>query len=188
MLVAAASIPNTLQKTLMPRKTVDQGAITGATMAINYLIISTLRNFIEDMADSVAGTSNSKDKDYSAHNRQREFALVLDFMILAGGIYAQKRYAQKDNETTTAAVIRTGATWMKYAAIAGISISVLDSLIAGGASKKDKKMGIHRAPLGAIGGAIFASAMEYRRRSSLKNESKPLDNETNVVEAIAMGI
>lgn len=187
MLVAAASIPNTLQKTLMPRKTVDQGAITGATMAINYLIISTLRNFIEDMADSVAGTSNSKDKDYSSHNRQREFALVLDFMILAGGMYAQKRYAQKDNESTATAVIRTGATWMKYAAIAGISISILDTLIAGGASKKDKKMGIHRAPLGAIGGAIFASAMEYRRRSSLKNETKSQDSETNVAEAIAMG-
>src|SRR3954469_14702953 len=107
MLVAAAAVPNTFQRTLMPRKTKDQGAITGATMAIDYLIVSTIRKFVEDMADGMAGTNNAKDKDSGAHIRQRQFALVLDLITLAAAAYGQKRFAQKEDEATTRAAART---------------------------------------------------------------------------------
>jgi uncharacterized membrane protein len=184
MLVAAAAVPNTFQKTLMPRKTRDQGAITGITMSIDYLIVSTIRKFIEDMADGMAGTKNAKDKDYYSHIRQKQFALFLDLAVLAAGTYGQKRYSQKDDESDTRALLRTTSTWLKYSAIAGLSIALLDSLFS---DKQAKVKARYKTPWGLVGGAAFAVYSEYRRRSSQKNDTSQSESSVNAAQAIGIG-
>jgi uncharacterized membrane protein len=187
MLIAAASVPNTFQKTLMPRKTMDQGVITGATMTIDYFIISTIRKFIEDIADGMAGTKYAKNKDYAAHRRQQQTALFLDLAILGAGYYGQKKFVQKDDEATSRALMRTASTWLKYAAMAGLTIGALDSLLSGASGKDQKLQARYKKPWGLIGGAAFATYTEYRRRSAQKNSNSEVENTVNAVQAIGMG-
>jgi uncharacterized membrane protein len=186
MLVAAAAVPNTFQKTLMPRKTIDQGAITGTTMAIDYLIIGTIRKFIEDAADGIAGTKNGKDGDVYAHRRQQQFALFLDLSILFAATYGQKRFKQLDDESDIRAIVRTTSTWLKYAAIAGLSISILDEVF-GPTNKYSKQSARYKKPWGLIGGVVFASFYEYRRRRSLKNEQTIDEATVNAMQSIGIG-
>ncbi len=185
LLVASAAIPNTFQKTLMPHKTIDQGAITGVTMAVDYLIASTIHKTIEDMADSIAGTSNTKDGDWAAHRRQRNFSLALDLVAIGAGFAGRKVMAQKDEESDLRGIARTGSQWLYYSAIGGASVAALD--IALGNDRRRRK-GQRTIPVGVIGGALFAGLMEYRRRNSLKNETRKKDESVNVAESIAVGM
>jgi uncharacterized membrane protein len=178
MLVAAASVPTTFQKTLMPRQTKDQGIITGATMAINYFIVSTLRKLMEDAADGMGGTKNARDRDRRAHERQQRFAFGLDLASLAAGIYGQKRFDQKVDEPDSRGMLRTLSTWLTYSAIAGMSISVLDE--AFGTKKSEKQPGI-------IGGGIFSFYSEYRRRRALKRDTTATESQVNAIESVSIG-
>jgi uncharacterized membrane protein len=187
MLIAAASVPNTFQRTLMRRKTSDQGAITGATMAINYLIVSTIRKLVEDTADNVAGTKNARNKDWRAHRRQRQFSAVLDASLLGLGLWSRHKIKQKDQESTNRAVLRTANTWVSYSALAGLSISVLDEIAGATNKKSDKLPARYKAPWGIIGGTIFAGYTEYRRRRSLRLETGEQEASIKTARAVAMG-
>jgi uncharacterized membrane protein len=185
MLVAAASVPNTFQRTLMPRKTKDQGIATGATMAINYFIVSTLRKLMEDAADGMAGTKNARDRNRRAHKRQQRFAFGLDLASLAAGIYGQKRFDQKTDEPDSRGMLRTLSAWLTYSAIAGVSITALDESF--GDKKSQKLPARYKTPWGIIGGGAFSFYSEFRRRQALKRETTQAENQTNTIEAVGMG-
>jgi hypothetical protein len=179
MLVAAAAVPNTYQKTLMPRSTINQGAITGVTMAIDYLIVSTIRKYIEDAADNMAGTVNSEGNELQAHRRQKQFALTLDLTALLAGAAGQKYFAAQESEKDSKAILRTGSTWLKYSAIAGLSIVALDTLFGNSSTKDEKMPARYKTPWGLIGGAAFAIVMDYRRRQAKKLDPDETKNSAN---------
>ena len=50
MLLAAANVPLTFQRTLMPRPTVDQAIVTGLSIATNHALVSLVQETIQSAA------------------------------------------------------------------------------------------------------------------------------------------
>lgn len=185
LLVAAASIPNTFQETLMPRSTSDQGLITGLNTAINFEIINAIRKVIEDGAEELSGNAHKKIKTHKDHKKQRRFALGMDLAMLGLSLFGEKKLKQLPDESTVRGAARTAATWAKYAAIAGISVTALQEIFDSASGNKESD-----APVGLIGGAIAATYIEHQRRDAVKNANgqKLHDNEANTLKAIGMGV
>lgn len=186
MLIAAAAIPNTFQRTLMPRKTRDQGVVSGMTMAVDYLIVSNISKALEDIADGMAGTKDAEDKNYKAHRRQRQFAFGVELAALAAGAAATKKFKQQEDESQLRGVARTAGTWLMYAAAASLTINALDTAFSG--KKEERAPARYKRPWGLIGGAVFAGYSEYRRRNSLKNSGPDTEHDESVDVARSIGI
>jgi uncharacterized membrane protein len=186
LLVAAAAVPNSFQETLMPRSTSDQGLVTGLTMGINFEIISAIRKIVEDSAEELSGNANKRKKSRRDHKKQRRFAFGLDLLLLTVSMFGEKKLAQQPDETTVRSIMRTGATWAKYAAFAGLSVTALQEIFDGATGDKDES----DFPVGVIGGAMAASYTEYQRRKSVKlaGGQKLHDNDADTLKAIGMGL
>lgn len=189
LLIAAASIPNTFQKTLMPRDTTDQGLVTGLTMSVNYGLISTIRKGLEDISDQLAGTTNARDDDYNAHVRQRRFMLLIDALTIGAATLSEQQFKQKEEENELRGIIRTTSRWVKYAAIAGLATGLLQEAAEAVYKPRDKKgkRKITRFPVGVVGGAVFAGYTELQKRKSEKGWVQDDGSKVNTLEAIAMG-
>jgi uncharacterized membrane protein len=191
LLVAAASVPNTFQRTLMHRDTTDQGLITGVTMSVNYGIVIALSKVLEDIATQLAGTQNAADDDTVAHQRQRKFALMLDALAVGGGVLAQAKLRQKQDEHDLRSMARTGATWVTYTGIAGLSVGLLQHGVEAFTKPKDAagNRKITKFPVGVLGGALFATYTEYLRRKSLRGVDAIDSTGAHIqpVKAIALG-
>lgn len=191
LLIAAASAPNTFQKSLMPRNTIDQGLVTGLTMTTNYSIASTIQKLFEDIGDQLAGTMNARDDDYKAHVRQRRFTMALEAMALAGALTLEKRLSNKPADDRTSAILRTLANWTSRTSVAGLTVSGLQELIELVDTPHDSKGNSRttRLPVGIMGGAFFATYTEYGRRKSERGIDRPTDEiDIQPIQAIAMGI
>ncbi len=189
LLVATGSVPNTFQRTLMPRNTVDQGMVTGITMATNYTIAGSITKFIEDVADSLAGTKHAKDKNYKAHVRQRRFSMGLYALAAGGGMLLRRKLAQEDDETKTKALVRTAGDWLSIAGTAGLVVGGLQEVVEAVKKPVDKDGDrvVTGAPVGVVGGAIIAGIVEKHRRNSEKNLVLG-DVPIKPVEAVAIGV
>lgn len=190
LLVAAASAPNTFQRTLMPRNTTDQGLITGITMATNYSLASTICKVLEDVADQLAGTADAKDTDYKAHRRQRRFTMALDALAIAGSYAIEKKLQDKPAGDQQSAIVRTAAGWVRRASIASLTVGVLQEAIELSTEPTDKEGNrrVTKLPVGVVGGAFFAAYSEYRRRQSEKGIVFDDEEDIKPLQALAMGL
>lgn len=190
LLVAAATIPNTFQETLMPRSTTDQGLVTGINMAVNYEIANTITKVIEDIAEQLSGTHNAPVDDYKAHTRQRRFSIALNLLALGAAHTTTKVLEQKPDESTTRGITRTGAGWVSRTAIASIMVSILQSLFELTDKKSKKKRLVTHVPVGLIGGVVAAVFTEHQRQKALKqsNGEKLHDDHINTLKALGMGL
>lgn len=189
LLVAAATIPNTFQETLMPRDTTDQGIVTGVNMAVNYEIANTITKLIEDVAEQLSGTVGARKDNYKAHVRQRRFSIALNLLALGAAQATERALKQKADETTTRGIARTGAGWVSRTAIASIMVSTLQSLFETN-NKKTKHREVSRVPVGLIGGVVAAIFTEHQRQSAIKqsNGQKLHDDHINTLKALGMGL
>lgn len=189
LLVAAATIPNTFQETLMPRSTADQGLVTGINMATNFEIANAITKIIEDMAEQLSGTHGAAADDYKAHIRQRRFSIALNLLALGAAHTTTKALKQKPEESMTRGIARTGASWVSRTAIASIMVSVLQGIFEITDKKSKKKRLVTRVPVGLIGGVIAAVFTEHQRKTAIKqsNGEKLHDDHINTLKALGMG-
>ncbi len=189
LLVAAATIPNTFQETLMSRSTTDQGLVTGVNMSVNYEIANTIAKAIEDIAEQLSGTNNADKDDYKAHVRQRRFSIALNLLALGAAQATQKTLVQKPDESTARGIARTGAGWISRTSIASIMVSSLQSILET-PDKKTKRRVISRVPVGLIGGVVAAIFTEHQRQNAIKqsNGEKLHDQDINTLKALGMGL
>lgn len=190
LLVAAATIPNTFQETLMPRGTTDQGLVTGLNMAVNFEIANGIAKVIEDLAEQLAGTKHAKVDDYKAHARQRKFAIALNLLALGTAEATQRTLKQQPDESMARGVTRTGAGWVSRTATASMIVSVLQQIFEITEKKSKKRRMITKVPVGLIGGVIAAVFTDHQRRTAIKksNGQKLHDNHINTLEALGMGL
>lgn len=190
LLVAAATIPNTFQETLMPRDTVDQGMVTGINMAVNYEIANTIAKMMEDLAEQLSGTRGAREDNYKAHVRQRRFAIALNLIAYGAAEATQRTLKQKPDESPARGITRTGAGWVSRTAIASIIVSVLQSLFESTDTKPKRRRVVSKVPVGLLGGVIAAVFTEHQRQSAIKqsNGQKLHDNDVNTLKALGMGL
>ena len=154
ILMAAVDVPLSFQKTLMPRKDTDQGAITGLSVAADYGIAVLIQEQIESLASFLAGSAEDDER------RWRRVSILLDLAAIGGGLAMQKAFAEKADERLPRAGARTAGYWIAKSATAGAVVGVLQGLL----SSRSQDGAKHSLKVVIPAAAALAGVREYEMR------------------------
>jgi uncharacterized membrane protein len=162
MFLAAATMPRSFERTLMPRNNLDQGIITGLCMALNYGVGVMVQDAIEGAAALILGDRGIKEEDDTP---QRRITLAANASAIGLGLLLQSAFKQEPNEALPRAAARTSGYLVTEGAVAGLGVGVIQEWLASidRRSKKDRKL--RALPAALIGGGAVAVVSEFARRS-----------------------
>ena len=113
LLHASASIGPSLERSLLPRTTIQQAFATGLISAVNYGITATTQSSIEALGKRIVGDH------LKGSNSQRLVILGADLACVAGAYTTMKVLKQHPNESLWRATARTGAFRLSMGAATG---------------------------------------------------------------------
>jgi uncharacterized membrane protein len=159
MLVAAAAAAKSFERTLMPRKTTDQGMVTGLSVALAYATTAIFQDVIENVASFLVRRDGPAEED-----SLRRATMMADLGAIAAGATLNLKLAQQKNESLGRAGMRTTGYFLTYAGTAGFSVGFLQDLLdiidpREGGSERNRTLGV-----AVIGGGVMALIAEYKRR------------------------
>ena len=93
--VAAASLPLTFQRSLVPRSTLDQGLVTGVSTAVSFLLTALVHDAIEAFTARVLDPSGREAVDDTV---VRRVSLALDAGAMMTGFALQSALPQHPHE------------------------------------------------------------------------------------------
>jgi uncharacterized membrane protein len=155
MLVAAANVPLTFQRTLMPRPTMDQAIVTGASIASNHMMVTLIQESVQSVALVALRKTNSR-SDNVAWGRM---AVALDAVAIGAGIGLQRFFRQQPREKLPRAAMRTGGYWLTMSGTAGAIIGGLQEAV--GTFKRETP---NTVPVVVPAASVLTTALELRRR------------------------
>lgn len=158
---AVGGVAMSFQRTLIPRSTQDQAIVTGATMALMYLMSSLAYDTVESVVSRlmVGGSKKTADDD-----TLRRLTLVSSIAGMGAGLAVQRALAQKPNEQLTFAAGRAIAQWMTVGSFSGLAAGLTEEIVDGLHEKTGGKYYLNRAPVAFLGGLTFAAVREFQRR------------------------
>src|SRR6185436_18004132 len=93
MLLAAAAGVKSFERTLMPRSTRDQGAVTGLSVATTYATTALFQDLIESAAAYFAKRDGEPDQD-----RLRRATMLADVLAIGAGLLTKHQLSQQHGE------------------------------------------------------------------------------------------
>lgn len=161
MLLAATAAAKSFERTLMPRKTRDQGVVTGLSVALAYASGAMFQDLIENTAEFVV----RRDGDVSNDNDVRRATMLADLLAIGAGTVMQRAMQQTDHESLGRAAFRTAGQLTTYAGIAGFTVGFMQDML----KVVDKRGRVAVREDRAVGAAVVGSAAmallgEYMRR------------------------
>lgn len=120
--LAAASLPRTFQRSLLPRDTIDQGAVSGLVMAIVYAVGLIMQDGIDASADVIA----KRVEPENPAEKQSNYSFLLSLAAIGTGLALQTAFKQKEGEKLERAGIRTAGYWMTAVGAAGAAVGLLE--------------------------------------------------------------
>jgi uncharacterized membrane protein len=161
ILVASAAAAKSFERTLMPRSSRDQGAVTGLSVSLAYATTAMFHDLIENTTEFVVRREGQISDD-----ELRRATMLADLMAIGGGVAVERLLAQQANESMGRAAMRSAGYFTTLAGLAGFTVGFLQDLLDIVApSEKDR--GRDRAlGVAVFGGGLMALLAEYRRRRS----------------------
>ncbi|HEY8172587.1 MAG TPA: hypothetical protein VIH21_05830, partial [Dehalococcoidia bacterium] len=164
MLVAAAAVPKSFERTLMPRKTRDQGVVTGLSMALTYAAGALSQDLIENTAAYMMRRQESDEPGDGEEDALRGATMMFDLGAAVAGLALQRALREQENEVLGRAAMRTGGYMLTLTGLAGFSAGFLQDVLGQfGGGRQSRRNSIAVA---VIGGGAMAALVEYllRRR------------------------
>ncbi|HEY3725218.1 MAG TPA: alpha/beta-hydrolase family protein [Acidimicrobiia bacterium] len=155
MLLAAANVPLTFQRTLMPRPTTDQAIVTGLSIAANHALVSLVQETIQSTALVALRRTNQR-ADNVAWGRA---SVALDLVAVGAGLGLQRAFRQRSRERLPRAAARTSGYWLTTAGTAGAVIGGLQEAV--GTFTRETA---NTVPVVVPAAGTLAAILEYRRR------------------------
>ena len=118
MFVAAASVPRSLQRTLMKRSSSDQAVITGAAMAINYGLATLVHDSIEAVTQWRAG-GELEDRGWRGRTAAADAAAMI------AGFALQTAFQQQPGERLLRGGLRTTGYLLSATGFAGTTTAAV---------------------------------------------------------------
>lgn len=188
MFVAAARVPDSFRPSLMPRSSVDQGLVTGLSMASNYALAALVEDALEALALLLSGRLDGRKRHDQAPFRA---TLALDLASVGVGLALQRAFGERTGESLRRSTLRTAGYWLSSASLAGAAVRLLDEA----ARRLDRRPAAEDAPrsypVGLVGGGVLAASLEMSRRrrdrhagDSRRDESPKLSG----AKSLALGI
>jgi len=160
MLVAAAAAAKSFERTLMPRTTADQGAVTGLSIALSYSTASMFQDLIEAATEfALKRTPDAPDDD-----DLRRWTMVADALAIGGGLVVQHYLTQLENESLGRAGMRTAGYFASLAGVSGFASGFLQDLLDVLDKDAARSSGNRSLGIGIVGGGLMALGAEYKRR------------------------
>jgi uncharacterized membrane protein len=159
MLLAAAAVPKSFERTLMPRTTRDQGVVTGMSMALTYTAGAVFQDFIEQTAAFVMRRDRDDAQDDDAVRRA---TMLFDLLAVGAGIGLQKALKEQEQESLGRAAMRSSGWLLTMAAAAGFGVGFFQDALVGVGAGRGRRGNTVGAAL--LGGGAMAALTEYLRR------------------------
>lgn len=179
LFVAAASAPRSMQDGLMPRNTVDQGIVTGTTMALAYLLGAIYQDVVDGATDAIINDKLERGvlDSTTAEAKRIQYTAAASGAALLGGLAGQRIFKQKAEEKNARAILRTASYWGAVTGLAGLGVAAIE----GAVHKTSDPIGKRRQlwPFIIPAGALMALTLDLLRpvKAGLpghKNDVKPL--------------
>jgi Predicted membrane protein len=176
--VAAASVPISFQRTLMPRSNIDQALVTGLSLTANHAIASLIQDTIAAGALTfVIGVTDDHER------RWGQTTLGLDLAVVVASVAVQRTLRQTPREPMLVSTARTGAWFAGVAAGAATLVGSYQEARAATGRPRLFPVGI---PITMIGTAATESR---RRRLGRLNEGLPVqDIKADALQSFAMSL
>jgi uncharacterized membrane protein len=184
MLLAALAVPKSFERTLMPRKVSDQGAITGLSMALTYAAGTLAQETVENVASFFVERKGEPVDPASL----RRATMVFDLAGVGAGIAAQRIFPEQPNESLGRAAVRSAGWFLSLGAGAGFAAGFLEDVLHSFERTTQLNTALRRAPVVLLGGAAIAGLGEYlRRRREAVAELQGGDDAASEDSAVAIG-
>lgn len=184
---ALAIIPRTFQASLFPRSTLDQGIVTGVSVAMVYGMSVLLQDIGEAAAHAIF--ENSTQRLQSDQRMSPVGALLVAAAVYGVSHVIQSKSSYNPDEELRRSAVRTTSYWAQNLALAAAVVSVVE-LVGDAVDKKSNRQTAHQRNLlpWVIGAGIALTAgSEYVRNSKQKiGKSIPLD-QPNPGRALLIG-
>lgn len=186
LFVAAASAPRSMQDGLMPRNTVDQGIVTGTTMAVAYLLGAIYQDVVDGATDAIINDKIERGvlDANTADDKRIQYTAVASGAALIGGLVGQRVFKQKDDEKNTNAILRTASYWGTITGLAGLMVAAIE----GAVHKTSDPLGKRRPlwPFIIPAGALIALTLDILRPATKGLSSH--DNDIKPLRALGIGV
>jgi uncharacterized membrane protein len=185
LLVAGTNVPLTLQRTLMPRGSIDQAIVTGLSISTNQSLVSLVQDTIQSSALFVLRRRGTPDA------RQAERAVVVaDVAALAAGIAMQRAVRQRTDEPLARAAVRTAGFWTAVTGTAGVIVGGVERWLPAGTRGRRRST---MAVLAATGALAAVGELGRRHRARLDRDdgnatAAPTPKETARALAFGAGV
>jgi uncharacterized membrane protein len=185
MLLAALSVPKSFERTLMPRTTRDQGAITGLSMAMTYAAGVAVQDAVENVASFFVQRRAGEAVDGATLRRA---TMVCDLAAVGAGIGLQRIFPEQQHESLGRAAVRSGGWLLTAGAASGFAAGFLQDVINTFDRQGRLPARARGLPVVLIGGAALAGFTEYlRRRREALAELEGGDDAASEESNVAIG-
>ncbi len=184
ILVAAANVPKTYQRSLMPRSSLDQGIVTGLSMALDYVLAALVQDGVEALTREVLGASHLAEVD---DTEWRRATLVLDVAAMCAGFGIQEAFRQHEGEPLARAAVRTAGFWLSTGAFAGGLVGGLQDAMHD-LDRSDGDRDLRSFPAALPAGAVLAGIGEYTRRRREEADGDGEEWHMSAARSLAFGV
>lgn len=188
--VAAATVPRSFQKSLLPRNTVDQGIATGMIMAIVYGLGTIIQDGLDSVTNAYVESTVDRDGIYDRDEIDKIYKVssaATSLGALGLGVLAYKLIAQKPGEKYARSATRVGGMWLAYAGAAGLIVQIFENIFN---EDNDPTNGTEKKfmiPAIVTTGTTIAFVGEYlRRKNDPYNQNKKYGRK-DILESLAIG-
>jgi uncharacterized membrane protein len=179
--VAAAGMPLTFQRTLMPRSTLDQGIITGASTALSFLVTALVQDTVEAFAARIMAPSN---RDAFDDQQVRRVSLALDAGAMMTGFAIQMAFRQQPHEPLRKAAARTGGYWAAVGGISALAVGITQEWFESIERRSGRDLKFRYLPAPLVAGSVTAAVAEFLRH---RREALDQQEASDVGEQCAPG-
>ena len=181
LLIGAVGAPYTFQRTLVTRTSADQALVTGLSFLIHSSTASAIQESIQALALTAAGdVTNPK-----GLKRWSRYSILLDALVVAGGIGVQRALPERPNEPLRTAVGRTLGWMTATTAAAGALVGAGHEL--SNTTEATRRFGGMQATAVLAGAAAGVREYQRRQQEDLDRDSKELEpSQISAVRSLAM--
>ncbi len=192
ILTAVTGVGHSFSRGLLPRSTVDQAVVTGASATINYAITAFAQSISEGVADLVIGQVGGQK---GAAAKKRGVVLAGNVSAIGVGMVLQRALEQRKDEPIARAWGRTLSWRLAVSGTAGSVIAITDAVIDV-LSSGGRRGWVRSVPVTVPIGATLAAVSYHRLRARMRAEGVTHDAEgvsldegdaTTVLRSVAMG-
>ncbi len=161
--MAAASVAATFQHTLLPRNDVDQGLVTGLSMALNYVTASLAQDAVETTAAFMLKKSGKTTAELD-DDQLRRVELAFRAAGIIGVLALQMACRQQKGEAMRSAAARTVGFWLSASSLSGFLSGALEDALIMIDKHSARDHGLRHLPVALLGGAAWATVRDIQRR------------------------